>query len=1019
MFDVSRIFGKAVNSEHAIDLLLIISMLVMSLCIGAWVQTPQPRIIRVGVYENAPKIYTDKDGTVSGFWPALLEDIAKQENWQIEWVPGTWDECLKRLENGEIDMMPDVGFTEERAELYTFSDEAVITSWARIYAPSGSSIETIIDLDGKSIAGLSGSLNFDGPEGIKVLTSKFGVNCTFVALDSYTAVFEALQNKQVDAGITNKDFGNSYEGNYEIKRTPIIIQPSQIRFAFPKNANLTSYLVERINLHINLYKSNSNSIYYQALEQYLGESQLQGQMKIPQWVYLLLGIAVISIFFLLTVNMTTRAIVKTQTAELRTSENRMRALVENLPDLMVRMNWEGNILDIQSGAESTVPIVQAELFGKNITHIFPSPLAKAYQTMISAALASRRIQLSEYQWMVNGQARDYEARFNASGMDEVIVIVRDITERKQSEKELRESKERYQTLANVAPVGIFHTDKDGCTTYVNPTWCRISGLTAEQGLGYGWLDAVHVEDRQSLENGWNLSTQKKNASFTDYRFVHQDGSIVWVAGQAVPEVNSDHEIIGYVGTITDITERKENETALQRAMSAERAALDVAHTIQAANLSLSNNLNLDEVLQVLLDHLALLVPYDQACVMLLEPENTMQIHIMRGKQAEDKPVHKGYARIGIDDFPCFKQVIKNKHGMVVVDIDQCPDWKCFLGESDSGSWIGIPLIAGGEVLGLYTLDNKSIGSYGEKERELAETISAQAAIAIKNASLHEELKRYAAELELRVNERTNELQKRVFEVESYNLAMHQLMEELTEALKKAESADRLKSAFLATMSHELRTPLNSIIGFTGILLQQLVGPLSEEQDKQLRMVQGSAHHLLELINDVLDISKIEAGQVDIRLDWFDMQVAIQKSVEKVLPLANKKGIDLSWSKNGGPLKLLSDQRRVEQILINLLNNAIKFTEAGYVLLECEINGMDLHIRVKDTGIGIAPNELQNLFLPFRQVDSGLTRKYEGTGLGLSICKRLVELLGGKIWVTSESGQGSTFEFTLPYPEKKI
>jgi signal transduction histidine kinase len=231
--------------------------------------------------------------------------------------------------------------------------------------------------------------------------------------------------------------------------------------------------------------------------------------------------------------------------------------------------------------------------------------------------------------------------------------------------------------------------------------------------------------------------------------------------------------------------------------------------------------------------------------------------------------------------------------------------------------------------------------------------------------------------------------------------------------EKAQEADRLKSAFLASMSHELRTPLNSIIGFTGILLQGLVGSLNDEQTKQLHMVQNSANHLLNLINDILDISKIEAGQLVISSDAFNLKDSIEKAIQTITPLAEMKALTVTADIQPEVGIIVSDQRRVEQILLNLLNNAVKFTNEGEVRLECTIKKKKIVISIIDTGIGIKENDQERLFKPFQQIDSGLSRKYEGTGLGLSICKRLVEKLGGKIWLKSRWGKGSTFTFTLP------
>lgn len=243
--------------------------------------------------------------------------------------------------------------------------------------------------------------------------------------------------------------------------------------------------------------------------------------------------------------------------------------------------------------------------------------------------------------------------------------------------------------------------------------------------------------------------------------------------------------------------------------------------------------------------------------------------------------------------------------------------------------------------------------------------------------------------------------------------------ELRAAKEHAELADQIKSAFLATMSHELRTPLNSIIGFTGILLQELGGPINSEQRKQLGMVKNSANHLLSLISDVLDISKIEAGQLNIAREKFFLPDSIEKVINSVSPLAESKGLELSLDIAGDVGSLVADPRRVEQVLYNLLSNAVKFTERGGIHVTCRRNGDLYRITVRDTGIGIKSEDMAKLFQPFHQVDNGLSRKYEGTGLGLSICKKLLELMGGDISISSFPGEGTTLEFTLPIERNNV
>lgn len=247
---------------------------------------------------------------------------------------------------------------------------------------------------------------------------------------------------------------------------------------------------------------------------------------------------------------------------------------------------------------------------------------------------------------------------------------------------------------------------------------------------------------------------------------------------------------------------------------------------------------------------------------------------------------------------------------------------------------------------------------------------------------------------------------------------------LQAAVVRAESADRIKSAFLATMSHELRTPLNSIIGFTGIVLQGLAGPLNSEQAKQLGMVRNSARHLLHLINDVLDISKIEADQLEVVAEPFDLPESLGRVTASIRPVAEKKGLELVTSYAPDVGLMVGDQRRVEQIVLNLLNNAIKFTDRGRVALAVDVvpdfrsasataPQPAIRLRVTDTGIGIKSADLASLFQPFRQIDTGLSRQHEGTGLGLAISRRLAILMHGEVSVTSEWTRGSEFTVIIP------
>ena len=240
-----------------------------------------------------------------------------------------------------------------------------------------------------------------------------------------------------------------------------------------------------------------------------------------------------------------------------------------------------------------------------------------------------------------------------------------------------------------------------------------------------------------------------------------------------------------------------------------------------------------------------------------------------------------------------------------------------------------------------------------------------------------------------------------------------LYEELSASNAQLMQASRLKSQFLASMSHELRTPLNSIIGFSKVLLNRLDGDLSERQETYIRSVHNSGTHLLQLINGILDFSRIEAGKLEMMSEELDLHELIDECIESSMPLARGKQLKLERNIPLELPRLVADRTKVKQILLNLLSNAIKFTTQGRVLVGVQAEPEAVRVRVSDTGIGIRAEDLARLFEPFQQLDNPVARGAGGTGLGLAISKKFVELHGGRIWAESRENQGSTFQFTLP------
>ena len=306
-------------------------------------------------------------------------------------------------------------------------------------------------------------------------------------------------------------------------------------------------------------------------------------------------------------------------------------------------------------------------------------------------------------------------------------------------------------------------------------------------------------------------------------------------------------------------------------------------------------------------------------------------------------------------------------------------------------------------LGVLVIGNWDDSSaFNDDDRTLLVAVGEQAAIAIDNARMIKAMEEQEARLEDQNQTLATQNQELVTQRQQLQLQNLQLLE-----------AARLKSQFLATMSHELRTPMNAIIGFSQLLLRRH-SSLTLKQVDMMERILNNGKHLLTLIDEILDLSKIEAGRLELKLDTFDLVALVKSTTEEIRCLADEKQLNLQVITNVKNPNAINDSFRLRQILVNLLSNAIKFTEHGTVEIEVkEVSPEQLVFTVKDTGIGIAPDNLTHIFEEFRQVDQSLTKKYPGTGLGLAITKSLVQLMKGNITVDSQLGLGSTFRLELP------
>lgn len=549
-----------------------------------------------------------------------------------------------------------------------------------------------------------------------------------------------------------------------------------------------------------------------------------------------------------------------------------------------------------------------------------------------------------------------------------IAIRADITERKQVEEALRRSEASLAHAQRIAKIGNWDWNIVTNELFWSAQIFELFGFASgEFPSNYEtFLQGVHPEDRERTNQAVQATVAGNVAYNLDHRVLWPDGSVRWMHEQGAVTRDAEGRALNMTGTVQDITERVEAEARLRESEDRFRTMANsmsqLAWIAQPDGFIYWYNQRWYE--------------YTGATPEAMEGWGWQSVH---DPDLVDKVVEQWSAAIAAGEPFEMEFPLRSADGR----------FRMFLTRA----------------LPLRSADGQIVQWFGTNTdvHDLKQT--------------EEKVRQINADLEQRVIERTVQL-----EVANRELAAH--ADTVSHHLRAAEGADRMKSAFLATMSHELRTPLNSIIGFTGLVLMGKAGPLNAEQHKQLEMVRESGWHLLALINDVLDLSKIEAGQMQVSTAPFDLPASIERVCTMIVPLAEKKGLQLSVEVAPELGEMRSDRRRVEQILLNLLSNAVKFTERGRVNLAAQLLAdfspspgapprPAVRLRVSDTGIGIQPTDLAKLFQPFHQVDMGLARHAEGTGLGLAISRRLATLLGGEIAAASTWAQGSEFTVILP------
>jgi signal transduction histidine kinase/HAMP domain-containing protein len=398
--------------------------------------------------------------------------------------------------------------------------------------------------------------------------------------------------------------------------------------------------------------------------------------------------------------------------------------------------------------------------------------------------------------------------------------------------------------------------------------------------------------------------------------------------------------------------------------------------------AVGSNLDAKTVLSSIVQHAVKLSKADAGTIYEFSDET--EVFVPRINHGVDETFVKSLSEsnVQIGDNSVIGKASLNRKPYQVADLSGLPEYPIkVIKDAGFRALLAIPLLLKDRLIGGLVVRRKEAGEYSVPTVDLLQAFAAQSALAIHNARLFQEIENKRIEIEI---------------------------------------ANKHKSMFLANMSHELRTPLNAILGYTELIADNIYGPVPEKIREVLERLEKNGRHLLGLINDVLDLSKIEAGQLSLSLSQYSMEDLIKTAMASVEALASEKKLNMHMDMPDSIPIATGDPQRISQVLLNLLSNAIKFTDEGEVYLVVALSNTDFIVSVKDTGPGLAEPDMKKIFKEFHQVDGSSTREKGGTGLGLAIAKKIVVMHGGRIWVESIVGQGATFKFTIPincsYPE---
>ena len=667
---------------------------------------------------------------------------------------------------------------------------------------------------------------------------------------------------------------------------------------------------------------------------------------------------------------------------LQQSEKINLAILETIPDLLIHMDAQGNYIRKSQGQNIRVIGLEDPSLQLKVENILPSHLAQQQMYFANLALETGTLQIFEQIVDFPDERRYEEVRIAPLNDQEVLVIIRDISDRKQAEQQLRNLTNRLTLALRSAAIGSWEWDIINNTLIWDERMYELYDIPLETTILFEtWANSLHPDDQAATLTLLQETIAGKTEYDTDFRVIHPDGSIHFLKGYGVLVRDERGNPLTINGVNFDITEQKGAEQTIRQQIEKETLLRQITQHIR-------ETLDLQTVFDTACQEIRQFIHSDRVGIFKFYPEYGCD-----DGEFVAESVKEGFSSvlaIRVHDH-CFgedyakrytKGHFQSVNDVLQSDLQDCH--KAILSQFGIRANLVIPLLLGEKLWGLLCIHTcVAPRIWQPNEIDLIQQLASQLAIAIQQANLFEQLQ--------------------------------QEQEKLTQTNKDLARATRLKDEFLANMSHELRTPLTAILGMSEALQENTFGDINPAQEKAIKLIEKSGEHLLSLINDILDLSKIEAGKLELEFAPTSVKTLCENSTMFVKQMAFTQKIELQTRIAKNIEQIQVDEFRIRQSLINLLSNAIKFTPAGgNVILSVELEEKDILFSVTDTGIGISPTDLDKLFQPFIQIDSSLNRQYAGTGLGLVLVERIITKHGGRVSVTSRVGEGSCFTLRLPY-----